>query len=1353
MEMLSSAFQVKRTLIFLASNPILGQHIILIVSSVLGIILLLIVSFTIDAFFFDFSFKSKDSLAHAPVSDFVLGFIYKAVAVILTAGIFDLAYNSLIALYHVVFNFFFLFNSIKKVTYFDINIHVTYLITSATLVWANGIFILVDLINFQLIRDNTIILILVGSYFFVQFCKNIRRKTQDNLLTKEASELDSDILLDAKVRFFFKLAKSAQNDSQSDLLLSSLIKIHIDRCVDSKCPCRMRKSLFDPKRNQMGDMTQNAHKDQTFIKHFIYYILKSGYIKFFNSELLFLDSTFFLFEAMRNYPQAYHLIHLYRKKNLSTNPRIVMQFLIYRLYARMQEYMEDRNTKEVTNVLAYERVMEYDKEFNVLKTMIISQIEFYMNVWEMIDSEFPDLNILNKLLEKTFNYKEKVIEQYNKTVKINNQSFELQVLMETYARYVAYDEELAVRVSHEIQTKAPMDNHSENFILERDMDIWNIFDQNCYTIEIADNMDRLGHIINFSKNAKSILGFEDEELRHQNVKILIPRVIAVQHDRILREFFQHGIDGGLRKPMHNFSINRKGYCFSCHMVIKAFPMHDKYRIIASFRKLNDSDYLITDEKGVIDSFSEKLSKMLELTPQTAQQGKLNLVLIAPKIVKYIHSYWIKKSKKLGDTSLEQPKSFYLFIPPDWRSFLQRWQEKAKLMGGSSLPSLNSGICEEEDPADIDKYYHVMLEYMQNDIKKSYKKIVKVKAIIEHMELRNGEIRMKSFKIISFKEINKKDIEFISEEKIRKQESFLPLLAKKIEKVLEQKKIDEANQERHRVEQKEAEAAEFINEATTKEGGEPRDVVERRPKGNWDNIFVKTKSKALSKRPEKSLEALIHAESHESDYSDRDPVDAKEDTLSIIQEGQISFQRESIAGTGSQSNTEKTLFKKQSILKRKASKDYEQTLEKKISALDKLKKKVMIIQEKKRKQVEEDMPAPVIHRKEKKKSSKAKKAEKDAMYISLLTEGTSSDEDYDGSDKNNSKEDHESKVTIDNYAKKKQQQDIGLAKEGMLEAKAILEKKQIGPSSVSSSTNHHNKDFTVKVKRLLREKYVPASLKMSNTCEIFLTLTVLILINILSAISRDKVGAWVGSIQTVNTPNFYEVFLFKAADSYLMLDLLSEGIVSNTIYDDSWVQKDRTEREWIYNSVRNLMFRQVSNPQSIPDLLPLYFDKYDYNVIMNNIPQTIRTDFVGYLGLFMNSLNETLYYSVPTYAKTKEDEYLYILNNNFFLNMDFIQEHKNLLYKRDAQLLKYGKLMITAEQISAICIIVCSFLITLPMFIQHNLHLEEVLILFTNISKRDSDFYYTHYKNIRMTWTTNSEDLDRLQERGDRREQG
>jgi len=57
----------------------------------------------------------------------------------------------------------------------------------------------------------------------------------------------------------------------------------------------------------------------------------------------------------------------YEKKNLASNPRIAIQFILYRLYSRMEEYLHDKNEKSHTMVLQYENVIKFDEELITLK--------------------------------------------------------------------------------------------------------------------------------------------------------------------------------------------------------------------------------------------------------------------------------------------------------------------------------------------------------------------------------------------------------------------------------------------------------------------------------------------------------------------------------------------------------------------------------------------------------------------------------------------------------------------------------------------------------------------------------------------------------------------------------------------------------------------------------------------------------------------------------------------------------------------------------------------------------------------------------------------------------------------------
>jgi hypothetical protein len=89
--------------------------------------------------------------------------------------------------------------------------------------------------------------------------------------------------LDLKIRTYHTLAKTL-HIKKSELLLASLLKIHVDDCKEVWCPCKERHYLYDPKKKIMGiGDDKMLHKDIVFVKHFIRKMLSDGIKKFKNS--------------------------------------------------------------------------------------------------------------------------------------------------------------------------------------------------------------------------------------------------------------------------------------------------------------------------------------------------------------------------------------------------------------------------------------------------------------------------------------------------------------------------------------------------------------------------------------------------------------------------------------------------------------------------------------------------------------------------------------------------------------------------------------------------------------------------------------------------------------------------------------------------------------------------------------------------------------------------------------------------------------------------------------------------------------------------------------------------------------
>jgi hypothetical protein len=103
------------------------------------------------------------------------------------------------------------------------------------------------------IASNIIYTTIIGMFCFIKLYLNLRNYMQKVILISELEEIKNDVLLDLKIRTYNYLFKSS-HIKKSELLLASLLKIHYDKCEDTKnCPCKNRNSLFDPKKYEFGD--------------------------------------------------------------------------------------------------------------------------------------------------------------------------------------------------------------------------------------------------------------------------------------------------------------------------------------------------------------------------------------------------------------------------------------------------------------------------------------------------------------------------------------------------------------------------------------------------------------------------------------------------------------------------------------------------------------------------------------------------------------------------------------------------------------------------------------------------------------------------------------------------------------------------------------------------------------------------------------------------------------------------------------------------------------------------------------------------------------------------------------------
>jgi hypothetical protein len=100
---------------------------------------------------------------------------------------------------------------------------------SAAYLWINGSFMVLLITSIEMLHQNVLIIVGLGLAFFLKLFLNIRNYYVKVLMNSELDDIQSDVLLDLKIRAYNTLAKTL-DIKKSELLLASLLKIHYDKC-------------------------------------------------------------------------------------------------------------------------------------------------------------------------------------------------------------------------------------------------------------------------------------------------------------------------------------------------------------------------------------------------------------------------------------------------------------------------------------------------------------------------------------------------------------------------------------------------------------------------------------------------------------------------------------------------------------------------------------------------------------------------------------------------------------------------------------------------------------------------------------------------------------------------------------------------------------------------------------------------------------------------------------------------------------------------------------------------------------------------------------------------------------------
>jgi hypothetical protein len=554
------------------------------ISVFIAIIMLLglfIIEMAVGMFFFNFDFNLTDNLSRSYNIMHLVFRLYCTVMVGLDVYMTDSDQKrTTVYFIHFIFSSIFCIDYYNRLPYYNPNVSEYYCNGVFGYFWISLVILATFLANFRLITNNMIWLIMIGLVFFLYVVRTYREFFYRKLLIKEIDEIDNEIHLDARFRYLMQIVTDSKKNKQDELLLTSIIKVHMEKCSEPTCVCKNRAELYDPKTREDFNPNIAMFKNEVFIKNYLLMLIKDSCKKLPKSSLLNIDLFLFYFKEMSNLAQVNHNIILFEKQS-QQSLFVTVRYAIYRLRISLYYSLKEKNKNQAMSNIMFENVRTFDEEMKYLNKTCLKIVEQYARMWDILNDAVPDLVLLERVCTKLIDERDVVEEIYHKILSVTKSSVNFMVVMSMYSKFIAFDDLLFAEVQERIKKLIPprgIDNSIDKNELEfkrqfmhqeQGKHLINMDGPAC-SIAISFSFENLGQIVWSSENCMQIFEYESNYLRTFNVGHIIPGVIAKSHNKFLMRYFTTGRETLLNSMTHLWALNKSKVLFSVFLVLKLY---------------------------------------------------------------------------------------------------------------------------------------------------------------------------------------------------------------------------------------------------------------------------------------------------------------------------------------------------------------------------------------------------------------------------------------------------------------------------------------------------------------------------------------------------------------------------------------------------------------------------------------------------------------------------------------------------------------------------------------------------------------------------------------------------------------
>jgi len=418
----------------------------------------------------------------------------------------------------------------------------------------------------------------------------------------------------------------------------ALLGHHKSSCTNSTCFCRafikMKSEKYAAPIKMKGIKAFNQ-----FEARLISFVgsIYEHYLRIFpNHPLLNLSYSFFLMNFVGNILKSISYLVASKSKTRGLTQKYFFFKQMYEVSSYMDELNSDKN--DLTNHLELPKAIEINENFEKLIKLFEEALTKNTHFFSELLSEKIDQSKIVQQIREMHRLNNQMTKVFQRISSKTTHHLGTLIVFGLFQKIVYNTIESNTTLSRAEELRSHLIH--KNHIKHTFEDLEDILILDAGLLSVSGEKLKYGKIIYANKTLCNYFGYSTREMINENITCILPNMIGVNHEKYMREYENRG--GGIffKNIKALFGKHKEGYILPIHVVVKpVFNTKNGLEYIGLIKRVSGnsqfkSQYILTNNRGQIDSLTKELMDQLQLTSFILNSATIHIDQLLRNINEY-----------------------------------------------------------------------------------------------------------------------------------------------------------------------------------------------------------------------------------------------------------------------------------------------------------------------------------------------------------------------------------------------------------------------------------------------------------------------------------------------------------------------------------------------------------------------------------------------------------------------------------------------------------------------------------------------------------------------------------------------